>query len=200
MTIPTSPVPSGGSTTSRLRQPLSAAYGRFGVEFEIFSSSSFMSTPTSANSGVERYRSPVSGSMHSTVEPGAAVLQTSSAPAKVAPAVIPTKMPSFCASSRLHFMASGPAIVMMRLITPMSTASPVIFGMKSGLQPCIGCGLNAALGLAGDPSGLRSCVEPLESIGASLGSQTMIFVSGRSFASTRATPFSVPPVPNPVTQ
>ena len=82
----------------------------------------------------------------------------------------------------------------------MSTASPVIFGMKSGLQPCIGCGLNAALGLEGDPSGLRACVEPLESIGASLGSQTMIFVSGRSFASTRATPFSVPPVPNPVTQ
>ena len=27
-----------------------------------------------------------------------------------------------------------------------------------------------------------------------------IFVSGRSFASTRDTPFNVPPVPNPVTQ
>ena len=55
-------------------------------------------------------------------------------------------------------MASAPAMVMMRLITPMSTASPVIFGMKSGLQPCIGCGLNAGLGLAGEPSGLRSCL------------------------------------------
>src|SRR4249920_2796817 len=116
--------------------------------------------------------------MQRTVELGAALLQTSSAPANVAPAVMPTKIPSFWASSRLHFMASGPATVIMRLITPMSTASPVIFGMKSGLQPCIGCGLNAALGLEGDPSGLRSCVEPLESIGASLGSHTMIFVSG----------------------
>ena len=89
---------------------------------------------------------------------------------------------------------------MMRLITPMSTASPVSFGMKSGLQPCIGCGFNAGLALAGEPSGLRSCGVPLVSIGASSGSQTTIFVSGRSLASTRATPFSVPPVPKPVTQ
>src|SRR5665811_1735782 len=95
--------------------------------------------------------------MASTVEPGAAFLQTSSAPAKVAPAVMPTKMPSCCASALAFFIASAPAMVMMRLITPMSTASPVSFGMKSGLQPCIGCGLKAGLGLAGEPSGLRSC-------------------------------------------
>src|SRR5215813_1420475 len=44
--------------------------------------------------------------MHSTVSPVFAFLHTSSAPANVAPAVMPTKMPSFCASSRLHFMAS----------------------------------------------------------------------------------------------
>src|SRR5262249_43120781 len=120
--------------------------------------------------------------MHSTVSPVFAFLHTSSAPANVAPAVMPTKMPSFCASSRLHFMASGPAMVRIRLITPISTASPVIFGMKSGLQPCIGCGLNAGLGLAGEPSGLRSCLALLESIGASAGSHTTIFVSGRSLA------------------
>ena len=53
---------------------------------------------------------------------------------------------------------------------------------------------------AGVPSGLRCCGAPLVSIGASSGSQTMILVSGRSLARTRATPFSVPPVPNPVTQ
>ena len=67
---------------------------------------------------------------------------------------------------------------MMRSITSMSTASPVSFGMKSGLQPCIGCGLNAGWGLAGEPSGLRSCLEPLASIGASAGSHTTILVSG----------------------
>ena len=53
---------------------------------------------------------------------------------------------------------------------------------------------------AGDPSSRRGCGSPLVSIGASAGSLTTIFVSGRSFASTRPTPLSVPPVPNPVTQ
>ena len=38
------------------------------------------------------------------------------------------------------------------------------------------------------------------SMGASAGSHTTIRVSGRSLRRTRATPFSVPPVPNPVTQ
>jgi hypothetical protein len=52
----------------------------------------------------------------------------------------------------------------------------------------------------GEPSTFLSCLIPLLSIGASSGSQTMIFVSGLSLARTRATPFSVPPVPNPVTQ
>ena len=76
----------------------------------------------------------------------------------------------------------------MRSIAFMSTASPVIFGMKSGLQPCIGCGLNDGCGFAGEPSGLRSCAMWLVSIGASAGSQTTILVSGRSLRSTRATP------------
>src|SRR5579863_7790150 len=48
-----------------------------------------------------------------------------------------------------------------------------------------------------DPSPFRSCTSSLESIGASSGSQTTIFISGCSLASTRATPFSVHPVPNP---
>jgi hypothetical protein len=88
----------------------------------------------------------------------------------------------------------------MRSITPRSTASPVIFGMKSGLQPCIGCGFHTGFATAGEPSAFRSCFVPLDSIGASAGSHTTIFVSGISFASTRATPLSVPPVPKPVTQ
>ena len=41
---------------------------------------------------------------------------------------------------------------------------------------------------------------PLVSIGASAGSHTTILVRGLSFASTRATPFSVPPVPKPLTK
>jgi len=39
---------------------------------------------------------------------------------------------------------------------------------ESGLQPCIGVGLNTGLGLPGEPSGLRSCCEPEETIGASI--------------------------------
>ena len=72
--------------------------------------------------------------------------------------------------------------------------------MKSGLQPCIGCGFHAGWLPAGEPSALRACSEPSVSIGASSGSQTTILVSGRSLRSTRATPLSVPPVPKPVTQ
>ena len=45
-----------------------------------------MSTGMSANNGVLRYRSPVSGSMHSTVEPCGASAHTFIAPANVPPA------------------------------------------------------------------------------------------------------------------
>ena len=89
---------------------------------------------------------------------------------------------------------------MMRWMTFIATASAVSFGMKSGVQPCIGCGLKAGCAVAGDPSGLRACSVPLPRSCASSGSQTMILVSGISLASTRDTPFSVPPVPYPVTQ
>jgi hypothetical protein len=98
----------------------------------------------------------------------------------------------------LHRIGGG--IVRTRSITCIATASPVNLGMKSGLQPCIGCGFQAVWAVTADPSGFRSCGAALVSIGASAGSQTTIFVSGRSLARTRATPFSVPPVPNPVTQ
>ena len=62
----------------------------------------------------------------------------------------------------------------------MATASPVSFGMKSGVQPCIGCGLKAGCGADGVPSALRACSMPLPSSCASCGSQTTILVSGRS--------------------
>ena len=89
---------------------------------------------------------------------------------------------------------------MTRSTKPIATASAVSFGMKSGLQPCNGCGFHEGWLAVGEPSSRRGCSAPLVSIGASAGSQTTIFVSGRSFSSTRATPLSVPPVPNPVTQ
>src|SRR3974390_852775 len=102
------------------------------------------------------------------VAPGLALLHTSVGPAKVPPAVMSTKIPSSCAGERLYFIASAPAMVITRLITPVSMASAVSFGKKSGLQPCIGWGLNRGLGLAGEPSGLRSLCEPEETIGASI--------------------------------
>src|SRR3954449_244352 len=105
--------------------------------------------------------------MHNIVEPFGAFLQTSSAPANVAPEVMPTKMPSLRARSLLALIASGPAMVITRLIMPISTASPVSFGTKSGDQPCIGCGFHAALPAAGEPSELRCCGDLLVSIGAS---------------------------------
>ena len=50
--------------------------------------------------------------------PLCAVFATSSAPAKVAPAEMPQKMPSFCASSRAHCSASAPLIGMNSSIRP----------------------------------------------------------------------------------
>src|ERR1700690_2757024 len=104
--------------------------------------------------------------MQRTVDPGAASLQTCSAPANVAPEVIPTKIPSFCASCLLQCMASAFAIVSTRSIRPELTASSVSLGMKSGLQPCSGCGFHAGLLVVAEPSGLLSCLAPEVSIGA----------------------------------
>src|SRR5438874_10387704 len=99
--------------------------------------------------------------MHKMFAPFSASAAILSAPAKVAPAVIPTKIPSLAASSLLSRIASGPAIGRMRSMTFIATASSVSLGMKSGVQPCIGCGLNEGCGAAGDPSGLRDCAMPL---------------------------------------
>ena len=67
--------------------------------------------------------------------------------------------------------------------------------MKSGVQPWIGCGLNAEWLPAGASSAARSWATPLPSSCAIAGSLRTIFVSGRSLRSTRATPVTVPPVP-----
>lgn len=53
-----------------------AGIQQLGVECEISCSSAVMSLATSAKSGVLRYRSPVSGSMHRMVEPFGAVAAT----------------------------------------------------------------------------------------------------------------------------
>jgi hypothetical protein len=93
----------------------------------------FISAGMSPNNGVLRYRSPVSGSMQSTVPPFGASAHTRKAPANVAPAVMPTKIPSFCAKSRLQRSASALGMGMIRSMTCISTASAVSFGMKSGV-------------------------------------------------------------------
>src|ERR1700687_5042671 len=147
-----------------------------GVERAISHSSSVISTDTSANNGVLRYRSPVSGSMHRIVDPFGAVLATCKAPANVPPEAMPTKMPSFFAISLLHLRASGLAMRKTWLMALEATASPVSLAMKSGLQPCVGCRFQLGWPDFAEPSGLRSCSTPLESIGASSGSQTTIFV------------------------
>src|SRR5690606_6753365 len=87
-----------------------AANWKPGVESDSASSSLSMSASMPSKSGVDRYRSPVSGSMHSMTDPAGACSATWRATPKVAPAEIPQKMPSFWASSLAHFIASGPAI------------------------------------------------------------------------------------------
>src|SRR5918996_658404 len=69
----------------------------------------------SPNSGVVRYRSPVSGSMQRIVDPFGASLHTWMAAAKVPPAEVPTKIPSSRARRLLHCIASGAATVITRL-------------------------------------------------------------------------------------
>ena len=153
-----------------------------------------------SNSGVERYRSPVSGSMHTMVEPGGARRATSSAAASVAPLEVPTKMPSFCASSRERRSASAPATGTISSIRPASTACSVSVEMKSGAQPCMRCGRNRGWLPAGPPAVSRACGMPLPSTCELSGSAATMRVPGRERFSSLATPFSVPPVPKPVTK
>ena len=109
---------------------------------------------------------------------------------------MPTKMPSFWASSRLQRMRVGVGNGMIRLMTFMSTASPVSFGMKSGRPALHRMRLEGRDGRRRRTVGVallrrRRC----RASARRRGSQTTILVSGRSLASTRATPLSVPPVP-----
>jgi hypothetical protein len=83
--------------------------------------------------------------------PFGASAATCKAPANVAPAVMPTKMPSFCASSWLSRIASAPGDAQDAIDDLHLHASPVSFGMKSGVQPCMGCGLNAGMRRSGGP-------------------------------------------------
>ena len=134
------------------------------------------------------------------VLPFSACLAISIAPASVAPPEIPTKMPSSVARARDSLSASAPLTGTMSSIVSAVAASSVSFGMKSGLQPCMRWGRNSGWLSTGLPSLSRSCGMPLPSVCELSGSHTTIRVSGRASLSTRDTPFSVPPVPNPVTQ
>ena len=116
------------------------------------------------------------------------------------PEEIPTKIPSFwpgpCCTERIRIRDSKHLADRLRVHRVArqlrnKVRAPSLHRMR------LPRGMAAAFA---DPSACAPASTPLDSIGASSGSQTTIFVSGRSFASTRATPFSVPPVPNPVTQ
>ncbi len=109
--------------------------------------------------------------------------------------MIPTKIPSLRARSWLQRIASAPAIASRSSNRCSSMASPVIQGMKSGVQPCMGWGFQAGCLAAGAWSGLRACGWPEPISWASAGSQTTIRVLGLSLRSTRPTPVRVPPVP-----
>jgi hypothetical protein len=111
-----------------------------GVERDTSSSSAVISSPISANSGVDRYRSPVSGNMQTMFVPGFERCAIASAAASVAPLDVPTKIPSRRASSRASLSASLPATGTISSTRPAPTASSVSFEMKSGDQPCIKCG------------------------------------------------------------
>ena len=76
-----------------------------------------------------------------------------------------------------------------------SSASSRTFGMKSGVQPWIGCGLKAGCEEAGEPSSLRSCAVPETSRPASAGSASTILSSGHFSLSFLPAPWKVPPVP-----
>ena len=87
----------------------------------------------SANKGVDRYRSAVSGNMASRTLPSFAVCATFSAAFTVAPADIPTNMPSDLANAKEVLMDSSSLTGIIWSAMSFSNTS----GMKSGVQPCI---------------------------------------------------------------
>ena len=93
-------------------------------------------------------------------------------------------------------VALAPTVGFPRIVSAApSIASWSTRGMKSGVQPWIGCGSQAGWLSDGEPSAVRTWACPLLTSEALAGSVRMIFVSGRSLRSTRATPETVPPVP-----
>mmetsp|Transcript_37148 Transcript_37148/g.63798 ORF Transcript_37148/g.63798 Transcript_37148/m.63798 type:complete len:328 (-) Transcript_37148:658-1641(-) len=170
-----------------------------GVEREMSTSTSSMSAAMSAKRGVERYRSPVSASIASITEPSGARLATSSAAHIVPPPEIPVSIPSSRASLCATCMAPAEGTACS---SPKSSggASPSTFGIKSGDQPWIGCGLKAGCVPTGEPSAFRSVGMPDAMSPASSGSASTICTSGRSALIAFPAPWYVPPVPKPVTQ
>ena len=109
---------------------------------------------------------------------------------------MPSIRASFCAVS----IASGPAMGTSSSYRFIFCASSRTFGMKSGVQPWMGCAANAGCDPLGAPVGLRSVTVPDAMRPAASGSRRTIFVSGLAALMTRPTPWNVPPVPYPVTK
>ena len=122
------------------------------------------------------YLSDVSGNMHKIELPFGADLATFKAPLNVAPPEIPVKIPSLDAKSFAHCMASGPSIGINSSF--MSIPDSRTSGMKSGVHPWTGCGVNAGCDATGAPDGFLSVFVPDANNGAADGSNKQIFTSG----------------------
>src|SRR6185437_9549571 len=99
--------------------------------------------------------------MHRIVEPTGARSAIRRATAKVDPPDIPVKMPSFWASCLVQTMPSAPATGTTSSQDFASMASCSTAGMKSGVQPWIGCDSHAGWPPAGAPSAARCCGMPI---------------------------------------
>ena len=107
-------------------------------------------------------------------------------------------IPLLADSERIHTLSElGVILLMFALGLEFSVRKLIRLGPTSGFITALQVGFMIWLGYV---CGRALGWTPLESNGASCGSQTTILVSGRSLARTRATPFRVPPVPYPVTQ
>ena len=94
--------------------------------------------------------------MARVTEPLGAVLAVSSAAHMVPPPEMPVRRPSLAARALAVAMASEAGMGTSSSIRSGMGASSSTLGMKSGVQPWIGCGLNAGCEEAGEPSALRS--------------------------------------------
>mmetsp|Transcript_1213 Transcript_1213/g.3073 ORF Transcript_1213/g.3073 Transcript_1213/m.3073 type:complete len:232 (+) Transcript_1213:125-820(+) len=151
-----------------------------GVDRAISSSSSFMSASMLAKSGVDRYRSPVSGSMQTIVDPSSAFLAVSRAAQTVAPPEIPVRIPSRLARAWAVATAAPSGIATYSSMSLVSRLSPCsnTRGMKSGVQPWTGWAAKAGWDPSGDPSSLRLVAIPESIRAATAGSASTILVSG----------------------